>query len=206
MGKLLILFISAVMLISVAMAENKPFGNTSGGKQLSVVFVAMEGSNITSNCFSKGEIAQNLGIKEEEIQSRINSEFFEMISQAMNKSNIKLVVCPLDCSSSLSSKMKFQHAADEISSDITELKWEEYSKILKIASANYMLVFDQFNVRQEGYPYNNYSNIIKFSIYDQNKNKVYEGRHQFASLDKVDLKTLKKQLQRAAAKIPSKIR
>ena len=102
--------------------------------------------------------------------------------------------------------MKFQYSGDEISSDISELKNEEYSKILTSASANYMLVFDQYNVRHEGYPYNNYSNIIKFSIYDQNKNKVYEGRHQFATLDKVDLNTLKKQLKRAASKIPSKIR
>ena len=206
MRKLIILFINTLMLISVSMAENKPSGNTSVANQLSVVFVAMEGSNLTSNCFTTGEIAQNLGIKEEEIGNRINSEFFAMFSEAMNKSNLKLVVCPSNCSTSLNSKMKFQHSQDEISSDITDLKLEEYSKILTTASANYMLVFDQYNVRHEGYPYNNYSNIIKFSIYDQNKNKVYQGRHQFASLGQVDLNTLKKQLKRAASKIPSKIR
>lgn len=76
----------------------------------------------------------------------------------------------------------------------------------KQPAAAYTIGLEHYRIAAAGYPYNNYRHFIDFAVYDQNKKKVYEGRHQFISFAEISKNDLMKQFGKISRKIVSVIK
>lgn len=205
--KLLSLVVCVICSASALFAsENRTKRNDSDGanaaadKKTTIVFVGIESRSLPPLDRDYFEM------DEAEIETSLNRIMFDAFSEAMAKKKCTLIACSDEQAEIIGSGLDFVDADSqyyERTSDISACDEDRFREMLAESEAQYLLVIDQYDVRKEGYPYNNFAHILRYSVYDRNKNKVFNGRHQFAMLDAVEANTLAKQSQKAAGKFLS---
>lgn len=166
----------------------------------SVLFVGVQPQNLLSNCFSPAQMAENFSVAQTEVESCLNREIYTAFREAAVKANLDIATPDAQTAEGLSDRLEYEYKGDEMNCNLANLDNEEYRTVLHKFGAGYLLVVDQYYVKQEGYPYNNYSHILNYSVYDASRNKVFSDRYQFATLDMGSREQIFKQVKKAAGK------
>lgn len=93
---------------------------------------------------------------------------------------------------------------DSINLCLQNLFQDSFDKVAKSKKKNdkqFLVEMDTYEVSASGYPYNNISHIINYSIYNENKNKIYSDSYRFATFSKMSQKDIQSQLKKLSKKI-----
>jgi hypothetical protein len=171
-----------------------------------VAFLGIGSDNLRSNYFSDEIIAGKMNVPEDSIHEAFNRHFFEILSKVSAKNRkTNVVYCCFGEGKTILESVKYDNKGDEMESDISGVSQRQLSEFLEKTSTVYLALIDQYYIKKEGYPYNNISHIIAYSVYDGNKNVVFRGRHQFSSLEMDDFSNYTKQFSKIANKLLAKI-
>lgn len=194
--KKLILYLLFLLLASNGFSYGNE-GKSETVSNSSILFVGIKDYNLWSNYYTDDQIAENFKVKKEEVVDFFNQMFYQAFNDVASKKGFQLttsgesveVVC---------NNLIFDSKNDIVYSNISGINEKEYKTMLSELNTTLMLVLDQYYVKKEGYPYDNFSHILHYSVYDSSRNKVYDGNYQYVALDLGNSAMIQKQMRKAA--------
>ncbi|MCC8152828.1 MAG: hypothetical protein LIP01_00590, partial [Tannerellaceae bacterium] len=194
--------------IGLCSAKEKAESKNSYHKNESarIAFLGVPMHNLRSNYFTNDLLAEKMDAPEDAIDEVFSKNFFTLLEKACTRTNkMEAVYCCCEDAQSILKTVDFIEEGDGIKSDFSTVPAESIDALLEKTMADYIVLIDQYYVKKEGYPYNNISHIISYSVYDENRTIVSQGRHHFTSLDMDELSRYNKQFSKAAHKLIAKI-
>lgn len=179
--------------------------STSAPANSSILFVGVKDYNVSSNYYTKDQIADHFNVPESEVEEFFNETFYTVFNEAVAKKSLRLANCD-ETASQIVSHLDYDYQDGVLCSDLSGVDEAEYRNTLKQSGAQYLLVCDQYYVEKVGYPYDNFAHILHYSVFNASREKVYDGRFQYAALDLGNSDLLEKQLRKAADKFLKTIR
>lgn len=93
---------------------------------------------------------------------------------------------------------------DSINLRLQSLFQDSFDKVAKSKKKNdrhFSVEMNAYEVSAAGYPYNNFSHVINYSIYDENKDKIYSDSYRFATFSKMSQKDIQGQFKKLSKRI-----
>lgn len=178
-----------------AEGNNETREATAPAEASSVLFVGVKEYNVSSNYYTKDQLAEYLSVAESEVETRFNDLFREAFGEAAGRRNLRIDACG-EASSSILSNIAYE-SEDGVTHSALTLT-DEAARAIENAGARYVLVCDQYRIQKVEFPYENFAHIVHYSLFDTAGAKVYDGQYQYAALDLGDTEMLARQLRRAA--------
>ncbi|MDR1602379.1 MAG: hypothetical protein LBS42_08130 [Tannerella sp.] len=189
----------ALIIATVFGASNMYAGNDAVPAVRKILFVGLKNGYFSSDYYTGDQIAENFDVPPDAMDEFINGEFYGAFEDVAMKKNLRLTVCD-EKARVVISDLQYDYDGDVLYSNLSKIDEKEYRDVLQQAQAEYLLVFDQYYIKKEVYPYDNFAHIFHYSVYDASKNKVYDGHYRFSAFDLGTLSMLQKQIKKAADK------
>jgi hypothetical protein len=187
----------------LATALTAPDGRAENEKTIPsvrrILFVGLKDCYLSSDYYTGDQIAETFDVAPGTMDEVVNSEFYGAFSEAAGKRSLSLTACD-DAAQEMISDLQYDYDGDVLYSNLSEIDENLYRSVLEQAQAEYMLVIDQYYIKKEIYPYDNFAHTFHYSVYDTSKNKIYDGHYRFTAFDLGTLSMLQKQMRKAADK------
>ncbi|MDR2120903.1 MAG: hypothetical protein LBP64_08555 [Tannerella sp.] len=164
-----------------------------------ILFAGLKGCYFSSDYYTADRIAENFGVATDATDEFINREFYNAFADAAVKQSLRLSACD-DAAARLVAGLRYDYDGDVLYSNLSEIDEEEYRRVMQDAQAAYLLVIDQYYIKKEVYPYDSFTHMFHYSVYDASKARVYDGHYRFVAFDLGTLPLLQKQIRKAADK------
>jgi hypothetical protein len=191
--------IFTLIVAAAFVALNGFAGNDAVPFVRKMLFVGLKDGYFSSDYYTGDQIAENFAVSPEAMDEFINGAFYDAFENVAGKKNLHLTVCD-ERAKRITADLLYDYDGDVLYSNLSKIDEKEYRDVLQQAQAEYLLVFDQYYIKKEGYPYDNFAHIFHYSVYDASKNKVYDGHYRFTAFDLGTLPMLQKQIKKAADK------
>lgn len=199
MKKMLFTLILAALAVC-GRAEGREGGSAPAPEASSILFVGVKPYNVSSNYYTKDQIADYLRVPESDVENHFNDLFCRAFNEIAGRRNLRITACD-ETTVPIAACLTYELEDDGILySDLSITDPTEYRQALERSGAAYLLVCDQYRVQKVEYPYENFAHIFHYSVFDTAGEKIYDGRYQYAALDLGSMDMLEKQLRRAAEK------
>ena len=190
----------AFVFMAAFVSLNGLAGNDADPALRGILFVGLKGCYFSSDYYTGDQIAANFDVEPDAVDEFINHEFYDAFKDGAGKKNLYLSAYNDETAAQVISSLRYAYDGDVLYSNLSDIDEKEYRNILQQAQAGYMLVIDQYYIRKEVYPYDNFTHMFHYSVYDASKNKVYDGHYHFVAFDLGALSLLQKQMRKAADK------
>jgi hypothetical protein len=177
--------------------EGRESGNAPAPEAASILFVGVKEYNVSSNYYTKDQIAAYFNVPECDVEKQFNELFREAFGEIAGRRNLRVTAAD-ETAETIVSCLTYAYEDGILSSDLAITDPAEYRQALERSGAAYLLVCDQYQVRKEVHPYENFAHIFHYSVFDTTGEKVYDGKYQYAALDLGNTDMLEKQLRKAA--------
>lgn len=205
-----VLVMCMVILVSAGWAEakdNKSMkADKPAGTARQILIVGLD-DNVKSNYYYNGLIAEETGMKADQIDKEYNRIIAENIASAPENTGCRFIAAQEgQVAGQVVNEIKVIGESDESYSDISAVPAEELQKTLDKAGADYMLVLNQHYLKWQEQPLRTLFHIVSYTLYDRNKNELFRGNNYFTCMNLEQPDKLCKTSRKSAAKIAATVR
>lgn len=198
--KSIILGLFVVAFISSAYAGNTVKESKENNSAVNVLIVGLD--NVGSNYFPESIITEETGIPQDSIGDTYNRIITRNIIQSNKNKEFKFISSQnLKGVENLIDKVKLNGKDEDTYVDLSQIKTEDYNKLLTEAHADYILFLNKHYLKWQEQPFHTLFHFVSYSLYDKNCKEVTKGNNYFTcmNLEKAD------KLGKASWKSSSKI-
>ncbi len=202
------IFLTILLFAGTLVCEARSGSKSSPDKNgtVRIAFLGIDRENLRSNYYTSDVIAGKMDTTEEAIDQAFNTSFFIALESACTRNNkIAAIFSCCEDAYTVLEAVEYVEEGDEIRSNLSVVPQASVEVLLEKTTADYLVLIDQYYIKKEGYPYNNISHIIGYSVYDENREVVSRGRHHFTSLDIDNLNRYNKQFSKVANKMLARL-
>ncbi|NBC82852.1 MAG: hypothetical protein GVY19_05665 [Bacteroidetes bacterium] len=169
-----------------------------------VLVVGFEKENLQSNYYNPSQIAEKTGIKEDSLHYQFSEAIIKHLHQ---HSNFRLVeVEDYGNMSDFYRQVNYTRDDNEVYVDLSSYDQGQYQKLLKKYDANYFLFINSYKLSWKGEPFNTVFHIMNYSVFNNEKEKMYEGVAYFDAAGLTSLDELDKKYDKEARQIASRVK
>ncbi|NJO69493.1 MAG: hypothetical protein HC830_09620 [Bacteroidetes bacterium] len=189
--------------IAVALPEGdgdkKSNPGETGAKVKTVLVIGLKEGNITSNYFMAENIAEKTALSKDSLEEAFSMEIIQGIKK-IHGSGFNFVHLAHDKNSNVFlDKVQYRYDKEMMVSDLSDLKDEDYQKLIKQHNAEYVLFLDHYFLKYEGG--SNLFHIYNYDVYNKNKKNIYSGKTFFNTPDLEPLANYQKKYEKSGNKI-----
>jgi hypothetical protein len=192
--------ILVLFLTDTATALKKKKQDNNGGESGVVVLVVGFGNNVNSNFFPRVDMAQKMGVRQDEIDSLLNQKLLEGFSDVSVK-NIDFIN-PSDFSLISQTRNCFEFTGDPgyIQPELIVAFEAQIQDLLELYNADYLLLYNQYYLRWQEEPVRTLFHIFSYTVFNKKMQAVSKGQEHFNTFSLVDSDEMKKLMHRMVKK------
>lgn len=206
-----VFLMSIAILMCAASAAAKDGKSMKGEKAVNaatrqVLIVGLD-DNVKSNYYYKGLIAEETGMKADQVDKEYNRIIAENIALASDGAACRFIAAQEgQVAGQVVNEIKVIGESEESYSDISAVPAEALQKTLDTAGADYMLVLNQHYLQWQETPLRTLFHIVSYTLYDRNKQELCRGNNYFTCMNLEQPDKLCKSSRKSAAKIAATVR
>ncbi|WP_029905067.1 hypothetical protein [Prevotella sp. 10(H)] len=162
--------------------------------------------NVKSNHFYDDWIAEETGMKVENIDSEYNYIIADNIASTGSQENYKFIPISDDqVCEKITQGIKVEGEGEGCHSDLSNVLENDLQDLLNKSDADYLLVLNQHYLKYQERPMNTIFHIVSFTLFDKNKKDLLHGNNYFTSINLEKPEKVRKISRKSTSKIASSI-